>query len=125
MRLDPIEHRTLRAVGITLGLVAVMAVGIALWGRYQVYAEFRAAEKQRVYETRMAELMDQELLAEGMTLGVVRATLGVPDSVYFRGEIRETWYYVSTRHYGPVLLRFEHERLTNIERRPQPGWDRE
>jgi hypothetical protein len=121
MRLDPIEQRTLRAVGITLGLVAIIAVGIIVWARYQVYAEFREAEKQRAYETRMAELMDQELLAEGMSLGVVRATLGAPDSIYFRGEIRETWFYTSTRQYGPVLLRFEHEQLVAIERRSPPG----
>ena len=116
MRLEPIERKVLRAVGVVLAVVALGAGGLALWSRYQVYAEQKAAEQRREYEQQMARLMEQELLAEGMSRGVVRATLGAPDSVWGQGELAESWYYGSTRNYGSVLLRFEHQQLVDIER---------
>jgi outer membrane protein assembly factor BamE (lipoprotein component of BamABCDE complex) len=117
VRLDPIEKRVIRAVLITLGIVAVLAVSLAGWGRYQIHAEQKAAEQRRQYEAEMGHLMDEELVAEGMTRELVRATLGAPDSVSGLGELSERWYYTKTRNYGRVDLVFEHDRLVSVERK--------
>ena len=117
MRLDPIEKRVIRAVLITLGIVAVCAIGLAGWSRYQIHAEQKAAEQRRQWETEMGRLMDDELVAEGMTPQIVRATLGVPDSISGLGELSERWYYAKTRNYGRVDLVFEHDRLVSVERK--------
>ena len=116
MRLDPIERKVLRAVGILLAVVALGGAGLAIWSRYRVYSEQKEVEERREYEQQMARLMDEELLAEGMSRGVVRATLGAPDSIWGEGELSESWFYGSTRNYGSVLLRFEHQQLVDIER---------
>ncbi|MFO7769410.1 MAG: hypothetical protein R6W82_10715 [bacterium] len=116
MRLEPIERKVLRAVAVFLAVVALGGAGLAVWSRYQLFAEQKAAEQRREYEEQMARLMEEELLAEGMSRGVVRATLGAPDSVWGEGELRESWYYTATRNYGAVLLRFEHQQLAEIER---------
>ena len=120
MRFDPIEKKVLRAVGVTLAVVAVMAVALALYGRYSVFTEQKEAERRLAYETEMARLMDQELLAEGMSRAVVRATLGVPDSIRGVGELVESWYYGRTLNYGAVILQFQHDQLVDIESQ-EPG----
>jgi hypothetical protein len=117
MRIDPIEQKVLRAVGITLAVVAVVVAGVALTGRYQVFTEHKRVEEQREYEQEMARLMEEELVTEGMTTGVVRATLGLPDSIMGIGELSQAWYYQDTRNYGSVLLRFEHDLLVEYARR--------
>lgn len=120
MRFDPIEKKVLRAVGVTLALVVVMAAALALYGRYRVFTEQKEAERRLAYETEMARLMDQELLAEGMSRAVVRATLGVPDSIRGVGELVESWYYGRTLNYGAVILQFQHDQLVDIESQ-EPG----
>lgn len=116
MRIDPIEKKVLRAVAITLAVVVVVGAGVAVTGRYRIFTEQKRAEQRREYEQEMARLMEQELLAEGMSPGVVRATLGPPDSIMGVGELTESWYYRNTRNYGDVILKFEHERLVDYER---------
>ncbi len=116
MRLDIIERKALRAVVVTLGVIVVAAVGLALYSRYQVYTEQKELEERRQYEERLAQAMEQELLVEGMTRGMVRVTLGPPDSTSGLGELVETWYYADTKEYDEVLLRFERDRLTEIEK---------
>ena len=116
MRLDLIERNVLRAVGIALAVVIMMGVGLALWGRYSVFSEQKELEHRRLNEQRIAQLMEQELLGEDMTRGVVRATLGPPDSTFGAGELTETWYYARTKNYGEVRLRFERGHLVSVER---------
>jgi hypothetical protein len=116
MRIDPIEQNVLKAVGITLAVVGVLAAGVVLTGRYQVFTDHKRAEEQREYEQEMARLMEEELVTEGMTLGVVRATLGAPDSIMGIGELSQSWYYLDSRNYGAVVLRFERNVLVNYER---------
>jgi len=116
MRIDPIEQKVLKAVGITLAVVIVLAAGVALTGRYRVFTDNKRAQEQREYEQEMARLMEEELITEGMTLGVVQATLGPPDSIMGIGELSQAWYYQNTRNYGAVLLRFERDLLVNFER---------
>ena len=124
MRIDPIEQKVLRAVGITLSVVAVLVVSLALYGRYRVFDEQKKVERRREYEVEMARLMEEELLAEGMSQPIVRATLGPPDSIIGVGELSESWYYQDTLNYGAVLLRFERGRLSDFEEqesRQSPG----
>ncbi len=116
MRLDLIESKVFRVVGLSLTAVAVVLVGLALWGRYSVFSEHKELERRRLWEQEMAQLMEQETLAEGMSRGVVRATLGPPDSTFGGGELTETWYYNRTQIYGEVLLRFERDLLVRVER---------
>jgi|GEM_PF-1389152 len=116
MRLDIIERKALRAVIVTLGVIIVIAVGLALWSRYRIYTEQKELEERRQYEETLAQAMEQELLVEGMTRGMVRVTLGPPDSTHGLGELVETWYYADTREYDEVLVRFERDRLFEIER---------
>ena len=116
IRLDLIERKVIRAVAVALAVVAVVAVGLAMWGRYRVFSEQKELEQRRQYEQRMAQLMEEERLVEGMSRGVVRATLGPPDSTFGEGEITETWYYISTKIYGEVLLKFERNQLVGVER---------
>ncbi len=117
VRLEPIERNVLRAVAITLGVVVALALGLAAWGRYQVYNEQKALEERRQFEVEMGRLMDEQRLAEGMTRELVRATIGAPDSVTGLGEIAERWHYTVTLNYGAVDLIFEHGLLTDIERK--------
>ncbi len=116
MRLDIIERKALRAVLVTLGVIAVAAVGLALWSRYRIFTEQKELEERRQYEEEIAAAMEQELLVEGMTRGMVRVTLGPPDSTRGVGELVETWYYADTKEYNEVLLRFERDRLVAIEK---------
>lgn len=116
MRLDLIERKVIRAVAVALAVVAVVTVGLAMWGRYRVFSEQKELEQRRQYEQEMAQLMEEERLAEGMSRGIVRATLGPPDSTFGEGEITETWYYISTKIYGEVVLKFERDQLVVVER---------
>jgi len=116
MRLDLIESKVLRVVGLSLTAVAVVIVGLALWGRYRVFSEQKELERRHQWEQEMAQLMEQERLVEGMSRGVVRVTLGPPDSTFGEGELTETWYYNQTLIYGEVLLRFERDLLVRVER---------
>ena len=126
MRLDLIERKVIRAVGVTLAVVALVWVGLAMWGRYRVFSEQKELEQRRQYEQEMARYMEQERLVEGMSRGVVRATLGPPDSTFGKGELAETWYYFRTQNYGEVMLWFERNQLVRVERvqeNPQPPLD--
>ena len=116
MRLDLIERNAIRAVAITLAAVVLVGLGLAMWGRYRVFSEQKEREQRRQYEQEMAQLMEEERLAEGMSRGVVRATLGPPDSTFGEGELTETWYYISTRNYGEVILKFERDQLVGVEK---------
>ena len=121
MRLERVEKKALRAVVVVLAGIAVIAVGLALWSRYHVFSEQRELELRREYEQRMAEAMEQELLVEGMSRGVVRATLGAPDSIHGQGELTEFWFYSNTKNYDGVWRsRFERGYLT-VHERIQPG----
>ncbi len=102
MKLEIIEKKALKAVVIVLAGIAVIAVGLALWSRYHVFSEQRELELRRAYEEQMAEAMEQELLVEGMSRGVVRATLGPPDSIRGQGELTELWFYSDTTKYEGV-----------------------
>jgi hypothetical protein len=114
MKLEIIEKKALRAVVIVLAGIAVIAVGLALWSRYHVFSEQRELELRREYEQRMAEAMEQELLVEGMSRGVVRATLGPPDSIWGQGELTELWFYSNTSNYeGVWQSKFERGYLTD------------
>jgi hypothetical protein len=126
MRLELIEKKALRAVGVALAVVAVVALGLALWSRYRVFSEQKEAELRREYEERMAQLMENEEVVEDMSRLLVRATLGPPDSIRGMGELVEYWYYKDTRHYGEAMLKFERDRLKNLEKlgknpSPPPG----
>ncbi len=113
MKLEIIEKKALKAVVIVLAGIAVIAVGLALWSRYHVFSEQRELELRRAYEEQMAEAMEQELLVEGMSRGVVRATLGPPDSIRGQGELTELWFYSDTMMYeGVWQSRFERGYLT-------------
>jgi hypothetical protein len=116
MRLDPIEKKVIRAVGVALAVVIAIGAGLALTGRYKVFSEQKATEQRRQYEAEMARLMEQELVAEDMSRGVVRATLGPPDSIAGIGELSESWYYSNTKNYGDVILKFERGLLVDHER---------
>ena len=116
MRLDLIEKKVIRAVGVVLTVVAVVFIGLAMVGRYRIFSEQKELEQRRQYEQEMAQLMEEEMLAEGMARGVVRATLGPPDSTFGEGELSETWYYFQTNNYGEVLLKFERDQLIHVER---------
>ena len=121
MKLETIEKKALRAVIVALACVGVVAVGLALWSRYHVFSEQREGELRRQWEEQMAEAMDQELLVEGMSRGVVRATLGPPDSIRGQGELTELWFYSNTTNYeGTWVSRFERGSLTDHSR-IQPG----
>lgn len=117
MRLEPIEKNVLRAVAITLGVVVVVGIGLAAWGRYQIYHEQKVLEERRQFEAEMGRLMDEQRLAEGMTRELVRATIGAPDSITGLGEVAERWHYTATLNYGAVDLIFEHGLLSDIERK--------
>ena len=116
MRLDLIEKKVVHAVGIALAVVAVVFIGLAMVGRYRIFSEQKELEQRRQYEQEMAQLMEEEMLAEGMARGVVRAPLGPPDSIFGEGELSETWYYFRTNNYGEVLLKFERDQLIHVER---------
>ena len=121
MKLQVIEKKALRAVIVALACVAVVAVGLALWSRYVVFSEQRESQLRRQWEQQMAEAMDQELLVEGMTRGVVRATLGPPDSIRGQGDLTELWFYSDTTNYeGVWVSRFDRGNLTD-HKRIQPG----
>ncbi len=121
MKLEIIEKKVLRAVIVALASVAVVAVGLALWSRYHVFSEQRESELRRQWEEQMAEAMDQELLVEGMSRGVVRATLGPPDSIRGQGELTELWFYSDTTNYkGVWISRFDRGNLTD-HKQIQPG----
>jgi len=117
MKLEIIEKKALKAVVIVLAGITVVAVGLALWSRYHVFSEQRELELRRVYEQQMAEAMEQELLVEGMSRGVVRATLGPPDSIRGQGQLTELWFYSDTTNYkGVWQSRFERGVLTDHRR---------
>ena len=116
MRLDLIEKKVVRAVGAALAVVALVFIGLAMVGRYRIFSEQKELEQRRQYEQGMAQLMEDELLAEGMSRGGVRATLGPPDSTFGEGELSETWYYSQSNNYGEVLLKFERDQLIHVER---------
>jgi hypothetical protein len=116
MRLDLIERKVLRAVGITLALIAVIGIGLALWSRYRVFSEQKELELRHQFEQEMAQLMEEERLVEGMPRRIVRATLGPPDSTWGVGELVESWYYLNTKIYDEVMLRFERDRLMQVTR---------
>ena len=121
MQLQIIEKKVILAVVLVLAGVAVVAVGLALWSRYHVFSEQRELELRREYEQQMAEAMDQELLVEGMSRGVVRATLGPPDSIRGQGELVELWFYSDTTNYDGVWQsRFDRGYLTE-HKRAEPG----
>ena len=121
MQLQNIEKKVLRAVVLVLAGIAVIAVGLALWSRYHVFSEQRELELRRKYEKQMAEAMDQELLVEGMSRGVVRATLGPPDSIRGQGQLVELWFYSDTTNYvGVWQSRFDRGYLTE-HKRIEPG----
>ncbi len=102
MKLEIIEKKALKAVVVVLAGIVVIGVGLALWSRYHVFSEQRELELRRAYEVQMAEAMEQELLVEGMSRGVVRATLGPPDSIRGQGELTELWFYSDTTNYEGV-----------------------
>ena len=121
MKLETIEKKALRAVIVALACVGVIAVGLALWSRYHVFSEQREGELRHQWEQQMAEAMDQELLVEGMSRGVVRATLGSPDSIRGQGELTELWFYSNETNYeGTWMSRFDRGSLTD-HKRIQPG----
>ncbi len=116
MRLEIIERKVLRAVGVALAIVAVVALGLAMWSRYRVYSEQKDRDLRRQYEERMAQAMENEEVAEGMSRGIVRATLGAPDSIRGLGQLVEYWHYGNTKIYGKAVLKFERDRLINVEK---------
>lgn len=116
MRLEIIEKKALRAVGVALAVIAVVALGLALWSRYRVYSEQKERELRREYVERMAQAMENEEVVEGMSRGIVRATLGAPDSIRGLGELVEYWYYQNTKVYGEAVLKFERNQLKNVEK---------